>query len=199
MQLHVKLPSVRGRVCVVWKTGGEGRKVLGSFFSSRCALHACTNPTPPPYNIIKQGKVITLDVERTDKTQSVKQMIQEKESISPDQQRLVYRKELEDEHTLSDYHVSSGSTLHVVRGAGKSMQIFVKTLTDKKFTLELNSGNTVLNMKEKIKARKAPRFFHSASFTTGRRWRMTPSSHIMILKGVTSTCCFAIGPNHRSS
>jgi len=131
--------------------GGGRKEGAGSYFSSRRALHVCTHPLPSLRHIFIQGKVITLDVERNDLIESVRQMIQEKEGIPPDQQRLVYRNELQDEHTLSDYHVSSGSTLYVVRRAGKSMQIFVKTPTDKNFTLELKSGNTVLNLKEKIK------------------------------------------------
>jgi len=97
------------------------------------------------------GKERSAEVESSTTIKQIKEIMQDKEGINIEEQRLIFGgKNLEDNRTLADYNIVAENTLHLVLRVRGGMQIFVKTLTGKTITLEVEHSDTVQNIKQKI-------------------------------------------------
>ena len=116
------------------------------------------------------GKTISLEVKPSSSIEDVKVTIQDKEGIPPDQQTLCFDAQLLDNgSTLSHYNIQSESTLHMDSHAQDGMQIFVKTLTGKTITLEVEASDTIEDVKAKIQDKEGISSDHQRLIFAGQQ------------------------------
>ena len=101
------------------------------------------------------GKLITVKVQPTDTIKMVKTLIEKKETIPAEQQKLIFdskleSKQLDDGYTLHHYNIPNKCLLQLVLRVKNIMDIFVKTLTGRTIKLEVEASDTIENVKGKI-------------------------------------------------
>jgi ubiquitin C len=100
---------------------------------------------------------VPLEIEPSDTVDGVKAKIQDRDGLAPDQQVLIFAGQViegssgdGDGRLLSDYGVRKGSTVQVFSRPRRVRRIFVKTFSGKTLTLEVDSSDTVDDVKAKI-------------------------------------------------
>ena len=142
----------------------------GSGVSKGDQLFMIRTPKPRPqqsYSMLVNIKLATgetigtLSVTPTDTVGDLKQMIYKmkpKEYLWPIKQRLTHvGRQLENYRTLQSYSIKDQSTIHLAMSPdihGRSMQLFVKTLTGKTITVEVKPNYTVEELKIKIEEKE---------------------------------------------
>merc|ERR1711879_801455 len=96
------------------------------------------------------GRMLSLEVEACDTVEVVRDKVQDKGGITPDQRRILFHGvEMEDGKTLKDYSVVPESVLQLALIIRPEL-IFVATLTRKTLSIQIEDGETIESVKNKI-------------------------------------------------
>ncbi|CAO2205635.1 unnamed protein product [Urochloa humidicola] len=119
-----------------------------------------------------QGLIFTVDVDNSCTIDNIKDKIEDANGFSKSRQCLIFDgQQLEGKRTLADYNICKDSTLFLVlypcsRGR---MQIFVKMLDPKTVTFEVESSDTINNLKAKIYEMEGIRPSHQRIIFCGKQ------------------------------
>lgn len=108
------------------------------------------------------GKTIALELDPSDRIETLKHKIRDREAIPVDHQSLNHvGKILENARTLEDYHIEKESTIHLAlrlcggmqvltAKSGNKNTIVIKTLIGKTVSIEVDPADTIATVKQLI-------------------------------------------------
>lgn len=98
------------------------------------------------------GKTYQLDVEPNERIENFKVKYQDQTGYPPGGFRLIFAgRQLEDEHTLSDYNIKNNSKIFSVLRLRGGMQIFVKSILQQgAMTIDVDTIDSIQEIKLKI-------------------------------------------------
>ena len=99
------------------------------------------------------GKTILLNIKPSETIDHVKSLIEKREGIPKEHQRLISGKNLQNYKTISDYNIKNLSTIYMSLRLRSSMPIIIKTLSTKTI-LNVNPFDTISNIKKLIEDNK---------------------------------------------
>jgi ubiquitin C len=121
------------------------------------------------------GRTITLQVDSLETIDEVKSKIQANEGFPKGRQCLIFaNKQLEDDRTLADLNICKESTLLLVlhpANTGGTMPIFVSTTEGKRLRLQVDSSDTIDDIKVKIYEADGTRPIQQRIIYNGKRMR----------------------------
>ena len=147
------IPPRQQRLIFAGKQLEEGNTLEDYSIQKDSTLHLVLRIVGGTQIFVKKmgGQNITFDVDPRTKVECLKEMIHDKEGIPPSEQRLIFAgKQLEEGNTLEDYSIQRHSILHLCAKIIGGMQIFVKTLTGKHITLDVDPNDRIEDVKAKI-------------------------------------------------
>mmetsp|Transcript_778 Transcript_778/g.1507 ORF Transcript_778/g.1507 Transcript_778/m.1507 type:complete len:151 (-) Transcript_778:30-482(-) len=97
------------------------------------------------------GRTVSCEVEMEASVHSLKELLQLKEGIPAQHQRLIYGyRQLSDESTMEACKIEEDSTLQLVLSLKGGFQVFVRTLTGKSFVVDGDTNDSIADFKARI-------------------------------------------------
>lgn len=158
IQCILGIPSDEQRLLQAGKDLEDSRTLSEYRIHSGSTLNLLLRGVGGMYIVAKMisGEMIDLEADLNESIMNIKRKIQDKKGIPSEQQRLMFNgKEMNDYHTLSDYSIQNGSTIHLIRRVLDGMEIFANLTTSvgKPVRLQVEPTDTIKNVKTKIQVK----------------------------------------------
>jgi len=138
-------------------------------------------------------RTLTLEVRSTDTVRELKALIEEKEGIPPEDQRVATfaGRQLQDEHTIADYNIQRESTLDLsVRLCGGHCQVPCGIFDDPRLVVELKEACATIR-KAVAQITELSQTLTALSVNQLTRWANTKEEHASKIVELVTEYCLA--------